>query len=157
MKRFSMYATMLALSLVMIACGNKKKSKAKSVEQQFEYYEDSMLKAAIAEDDAKGEKLMAEFILWYGNLNETDTAKVDALLEESWLSEALAEEEIESVEEQFEYYENALLQAAMEDDDATGEQLMSEFLAWYVSLDEYDTAEVDALIENSWLSEALAE
>ncbi len=156
MKRFSMFATMLALCFVMVACGNNKKEEKKSVKEQFEYYEDALMKAAIEEDDAKGEKLMAEFILWYGGLNEADTAKADELLEESWLSEAFAEdEEIESVEEQFEYFESAIMEAAIAEDDAQGEQLLIEFIAWYGGLDEYDTAEVDALLEESWLGECL--
>ncbi len=151
-----MFATMLALCFVMVACGNNKKEEKKSVKEQFEYYEDALMKAAIEEDDAKGEKLMAEFILWYGGLNEADTAKADELLEESWLSEAFAEdEEIESVEEQFEYFESAIMEAAIAEDDAQGEQLLIEFIAWYGGLDEYDTAEVDALLEESWLGECL--
>lgn len=106
MKRFSMFATMLALCFVMVACGNKKKEEEKkSVKEQFEYYEDALMKAAIAEDDAKGEKLMLEFIAWYDGLNEADTAEADALLEESWLSEAFAEDEEYYDEE--EYYDDA--------------------------------------------------
>lgn len=49
----------------------------------------ALMKAAIAEDDAQGEKLMLEFVAWYGGLDEYDTAEVDALLEESWLGECL--------------------------------------------------------------------
>ena len=49
----------------------------------------ALMKASIAEDDAKDEQLLSEFIAWYGGLDEYDTAEVDALLEESWLGECL--------------------------------------------------------------------
>lgn len=47
------------------------------------------------------------------------------------------------------------MKAAIAEDDAQGEQLLIEFIAWYGGLDEYDTAEVDALLEESWLGECL--
>ena len=97
-----MFATTLALCFVMVACGSKpKEEEKKSVEAQFEHYEDALLEAVKTDDSDKYYKLMSEFDAWYNGLNEADTAKADALIGDSWLWMELYEEGEEYEEEQF--------------------------------------------------------
>lgn len=140
--------SLLLAAALLVACGGEnKKEEEKSVDAQIEYFEDVIMKAAIAEDDAKGEQLMMEFFAWYGGLNEADKAKADALLEESWLGQALeqgfAEMEEEddlgcggTVGELAEYYNSSMLDALNNGDAEAFVAIMEEGDAWYESLDE---------------------
>lgn len=102
MRRFSMFATTLALCFAMVACGSQQKEKEeeeKSAEAKYEYYEEAILEAIITDDSAKYKKFMSEFTTWYDGLNAEDTAKVDALIADSWMWMELYEEGNEDYEE----------------------------------------------------------
>lgn len=76
MKRFfiSMCA---ALCVVLVACSGD------SVQSKYEYFEKNFAEALEDDNDAKGERITAEFLEWYVELSKADKRVVDDLIMDS--------------------------------------------------------------------------
>ena len=76
MKRFfiSMCA---ALCVVLVACSGN------SVQSKYEYFEKEFAEALEDDNDAKGERITAEFLEWYVELSKADKRVVDDLIMDS--------------------------------------------------------------------------
>lgn len=76
MKRFfiSMCAT---LCVVLVACSGD------SVQSKYEYFEKNFAEALEDDNDAKGERITAEFLEWYVELSKADKRVVDDLIMDS--------------------------------------------------------------------------
>lgn len=76
MKRFfiSMCA---ALCVVLVACSGD------SVQSKYEYFEKNFAEALEDDNDAKGERITAEFLEWYVELSKADRRVVDDLIMDS--------------------------------------------------------------------------
>lgn len=76
MKRFfiSMCAT---LCVVLVACSSN------GVQSKYEYFEKNFAEALEDDNDAKGERITAEFLEWYVELSKADKRVVDDLIMDS--------------------------------------------------------------------------
>lgn len=81
MKKFLLGLFAVVLSVALISCT----SKEEKVKEKLDYFEKNIVKAAMNEDDAKGERLMEEFFEWYDELDDEEMKIADKMLEESAL------------------------------------------------------------------------
>lgn len=98
MKRFLFSLLAVVISVAMVSCT----SKEEKIKEKLDYFEKNIVKAAMDEDDVKGERLMEEFFEWYDELDDEEMKIADKMLEESALGLMLVGGIGEALEEAFE-------------------------------------------------------
>lgn len=160
MKKLFTLLCAVALCAMVISCGGKD-----PLQEKFDYFKTEFKKAIDTDNDEKGEMLTLEFLGWIAGLDEAEVEKVDKMVEKdefmskltSGFEEAFTEEYNDDLTDTFEAYEEALLEAAMDEDEDAASEIMIEFLGWYGELNAEDTEFVDSLIEESEIMTAMVE